>query len=114
MTGAPSILVATPGRLKDYLSEPPTRAKLANIQTLILDEADTMLEKGFLADVKDILRLLPRKDRGWQGMCFSATIPEKIKDVINCVLKPGYANISTVDKSEPPTLARYVTQRLSE
>lgn len=105
MNGAPTVLVATPGRLKDYLSEQSIRAKFANMRTLILDEADTMLERGFLAEVSAILELLPRKDKGWQGMCFSATVPEKIKDVINCVLKPGYTRISTVDKSEPPTHA---------
>ena len=106
MSGSPSILVATPGRLKDYLSEHPVAAKLANIRTLVLDEADTMLESGFLEDVKQILKLLPPKASGWQGMCFSATIPPKVKDVINCVLQPGYKSISTIDKNEPPTLAR--------
>lgn len=105
MRGAPSILVATPGRLLDYLSEPATAAKLSNIQTLILDEADTMLESGFLQNVKDILRLLPPKQQaGWQGMCFSATIPEKIKDVINVVLRPGYTSLSTIDENAAPTI----------
>lgn len=106
MNGSPSILVATPGRLKDYLSEDRIAAKFTNIQTVVLDEADTMLETGFLADIMEILKLLPKKSRGWQGMCFSATIPAKIKDVINCVLQPGYTSISTVDKNEPPTLDR--------
>lgn len=100
------MLVATPGRLKDYLSEQHTRDKFANVRTVILDEADTMLEQGFLQDVKQILRLLPPKSSGWQGMCFSATIPEKIKDVINVILAPGYSKISTIDRSEPPTHAR--------
>ncbi|CRG82930.1 hypothetical protein PISL3812_00277 [Talaromyces islandicus] len=106
MNGAPSILVATPGRLKDYLSEAPTAEKLSDIKTLILDEADTMLEKGFLVDVKQILRLIPPKDTGWQGMCFSATVPPKVKDVVSVVLKPGYSTISTIDKNESPTHER--------
>ncbi|KAB8239479.1 DEAD/DEAH box helicase [Aspergillus alliaceus] len=106
MKGAPSILVATPGRLKDYLSEPETAEKLSNIQTLVLDEADTMLETGFLADVKRILQLIPPKSTGWQGMCFSATIPPKVKDVVSVVLKPGYCNISTIEKNETPTHER--------
>ena len=42
-----------------------------------------MLESGFLGDVKQILRPLPPKASGWQGMCFSATIPPKVKDVIS-------------------------------
>lgn len=106
LDGSPSILVATPGRLKDYLSEGLIATRFGNIRTVVLDEADTMLESGFLEDVTKILGLLPPKISGWQGMCFSATIPAKIKDVINCVLQPGYTSISTVDKNEPPTLAR--------
>ncbi|KAJ5736295.1 ATP-dependent RNA helicase [Penicillium malachiteum] len=107
MKGSPSVLVATPGRLKDYLSEESTAEKLSNIQTLVLDEADTMLESGFLADVKQILRLIPsKKTRGWQGMCFSATVPPKVKEVVNVVLKEGYASISTIEKNEAPTHER--------
>lgn len=106
MKGAPSILVATPGRLKDYLSEAPTARKLSNIQTLVLDEADTMLETGFLADVKRILQLIPPKSAGWQGMCFSATMPDKLKEVVNVVLKSGYSHISTIEKNELPTHER--------
>lgn len=107
MKGAPSILVATPGRLKDYLSEGPTAQKLSHIRTLILDEADTMLETGFLADVKRILQLIPAKNTAnWQGMCFSATVPPKVKDVVTTVLKTGYSNISTIEKHESPTHER--------
>ncbi|KAK5955502.1 hypothetical protein OHC33_003142 [Knufia fluminis] len=106
MNGSPSILVATPGRLKDYLSESQVVRKFANIRTLILDEADTMLESGFLADVKEILKLLPPKSAGWQGMCFSATVPAKTREVVDNVLAPGYASLSTIDKAEPPTLER--------
>lgn len=105
MHGAPSILVATPGRLLDYLSESATADRLSRVQTVILDEADTMLETGFLQNVKDILKLLPSKRSvGWQGMCFSATIPDKIKDVINNVLYPGYTSLSTIDPNEVPTI----------
>ncbi|MCJ1386944.1 hypothetical protein MMC17_010073 [Xylographa soralifera] len=106
MNGLPSVLVATPGRLKDYLSDGRVAAKLRGVRTVILDEADTMLESGFLADVTEILKLLPPKASGWQGMCFSATIPAKIKDVINIVLRPGYKSLSTIDKNEPPTIAK--------
>jgi ATP-dependent RNA helicase MSS116, mitochondrial len=106
MNGSPSVLVATPGRLKDYLSEEDIQARFENLRTLILDEADTMLEQGFLQEVKHILRLLPPKSAGWQGMCFSATVPDKIKDVLKVVLAPGYATVSTIDTSEPPTHIR--------
>ncbi|KAL4921705.1 P-loop containing nucleoside triphosphate hydrolase protein [Aspergillus aurantiobrunneus] len=106
MKGAPSILVATPGRLQDYLSDPATAEKLSNIQTLVLDEADRMLDAGFIAEVKQILKLIPPKSTGWQGMCFSATVPPKVKDVVSVVLKPGYSNISTIDENEAPTHER--------
>ncbi|RDW60472.1 DEAD/DEAH box helicase [Aspergillus mulundensis] len=106
MNGSPSILVATPGRLKDYLSDPATAEKLNDIQTLILDEADRMLEAGFLVEIKEILKLIPPKSAGWQGMCFSATVPPKVRDVVNVVLKPGYSSISTIDENEAPTHER--------
>ena len=106
MKGSPTILVATPGRLNDYLSEKPVAAKFGHLRTLILDEADTMLDSGFLDAIMQALEKLPPKSSGWQGMCFSATIPEKIKTVIECVLDPGYTSITTIDKTEPPTLER--------
>ncbi|KAF2396004.1 ATP-dependent RNA helicase MSS116 [Trichodelitschia bisporula] len=106
MNGNPTILVATPGRLKDYLTEEKTVARFDNLRCLILDEADTMLEQGFLQDVRQILRLLPPKNTGWQGMCFSATIPDKIRDVLSTVLAKGYTSVSAIDASEPPTHAR--------
>lgn len=103
--GKPTVLVATPGRLNDYLTEESARGKFQDIRTLILDEADTMLEQGFLLAIKDILKKLPPKKAGWQGMCFSATIPAKVTDVVKIVLNPGYTHLSTVDQSEPPTVA---------
>jgi ATP-dependent RNA helicase MSS116 len=106
MNGSPSVLVATPGRLTDYLGDDATAKKLSNIQTLVLDEADTMLESGFIADVKRILQLIPAKSTGWQGMCFSATVPPKVRDVVNVVLRNDYTSISTIDKNEAPTHER--------
>jgi ATP-dependent RNA helicase MSS116, mitochondrial len=106
LDGQPTILVATPGRLNDYLSDDYVAERFANLRTLILDEADTMLEAGFLPDITRILQRLPPKHKGWQGMCFSATMPGKIKPVLGKVLKPGYTHISTVDPNEVPTIDR--------
>lgn len=106
LRGNPAVLVATPGRLDDYLSDTAVRRKFANVRTVILDEADTMLESGFLVSVKKILKQIPPKSQGWQGLCFSATIPPKIKDVVHHILAPGFKHISTVDENEPPTTAR--------
>ena len=106
MSGSPTVLVATPGRLKDILSEEKVRSKFTDMRTFVLDEADTMLEQGFLLDVQELLKLLPPKANGWQGMCFSATIPPKIKGVVHHVLKQGYTHISTVSVEETPTVDR--------
>ncbi|HMC54011.1 MAG TPA: DEAD/DEAH box helicase [Gemmatimonadaceae bacterium] len=68
------ILIATPGRLLDHLSQP--YAKLDRIEHLVLDEADRMLDMGFLPDIKRLLRQLPKKR---QTLFFSATMPEPIR-----------------------------------
>ena len=64
---------------------------------------------GFLPDILKILRALPPKSGvsgQWQGMCFSATIPPKMEQVLSHVLKKDHVSISTLDASEPPTLAK--------
>ncbi|KAL8994877.1 MAG: hypothetical protein Q9169_005275 [Polycauliona sp. 2 TL-2023] len=105
--GDPKILIATPGRLNDYLSETDVMAKFKSIRTVVLDEADRMLDQGFLPDIRRILAALPSKQSGkWQGMCFSATIPPQMKQVFSHVLKPDHAKVSTIDASEPPTLEK--------
>ncbi|KAK0843396.1 hypothetical protein LTS02_016106 [Friedmanniomyces endolithicus] len=104
LNGKPTVLVATPGRLNDYLSDRYVAEKFNNLHTLILDEADTMLEAGFLPAITEILRHLPPKSNGWQGMCFSATMPPKIKPVLSKVLRADHAEISTVDPNETPTI----------
>jgi superfamily II DNA/RNA helicase len=68
------IVVATPGRLLDHLQSKNT--SLGQVQIVVLDEADRMLDMGFLPDISRILNLLP-KDR--QSLMFSATFSEEIK-----------------------------------
>ncbi len=67
------VLVATPGRLLDHLKHP--YAKLDRIEHLVLDEADRMLDMGFLPDIKRLLKHLPTKR---QTLFFSATMPAPI------------------------------------
>lgn len=72
----PQILVGTPGRLRDHLSR--HTVKLNDIQTLVLDEADEMLNMGFLDDIEAIVNQTPA-DR--QTLLFSATMPPEIKKI---------------------------------
>jgi len=67
------IVVACPGRLLDHMQN--NHAKLGTIEVLVLDEADRMLDMGFLPDIKRILRQVPKKR---QTMLFSATFPQEI------------------------------------
>ncbi|MGM5481679.1 MAG: DEAD/DEAH box helicase [Nanobdellota archaeon] len=67
------IVVATPGRTKDHLGR--GTIDLSNVKTLVLDEADRMLEMGFIEDVEDIIKHCPKKR---QGLFFSATFPPKV------------------------------------
>ena len=73
MRAGVDVLVATPGRLLDHLKAP--YASLKNIEFLVLDEADRMLDMGFLPDIKRILKLVPTKR---QTLLFSATMPPPI------------------------------------
>jgi len=73
MRAGVDVLVATPGRLLDHLSAP--YASLKNIEYLVLDEADRMLDMGFLPDIKRILKMVPAKR---QTLLFSATMPAPI------------------------------------
>jgi ATP-dependent RNA helicase RhlE len=73
MRAGVDVLIATPGRLLDHLTKP--YANLKNIEFLVLDEADRMLDMGFLPDIKRILRLVPPRR---QTLLFSATMPPPI------------------------------------
>jgi len=87
------ILVATPGRLFDLVSQ--GHLKLHRVEFLILDEADHMLDLGFIRDIQDLIKFLPRQR---QTLFFSATISEKIKDLAySLVRNPIRIHISPKD-----------------
>ena len=67
------VIIATPGRLLDHFKQP--YAKLSGLEVLVLDEADRMLDMGFLPDIKRVLKHLPAKR---QTLFFSATMPAPI------------------------------------
>lgn len=77
----PDIIVACPGRLLDLLSS--SDVNLSAIEILVLDEADHMLDMGFLPDIKRILKFLPAER---QNLLFSATMPNEIRSLTDRVL----------------------------
>ena len=76
------ILAATPGRLFDHISQ--RTVDLSKIEILVLDEADRMLDMGFIRDIRKILALLPRQK---QTLFFSATFPDHIQRLAKEILK---------------------------
>ncbi len=89
------ILVATPGRLLDHLRHP--YAKLDRIEHLVLDEADRMLDMGFLPDIRRVLKYLPTKR---QTLFFSATMPAPIVTLTREMLRDP-ATINLERKAAP-------------
>ena len=75
------ILVATPGRLLDLMNQRIVR--LDDIQIFVLDEADRMLDMGFLPDVRRVIAALPKKR---QTLFFSATMPPEVRELANSLL----------------------------
>lgn len=75
------IIVACPGRLLDLAGDGAIR--FSGVQTLVLDEADHMFDKGFLPDIRRIVRLLPKKR---QNLVFSATMPAEIRSLVEGLL----------------------------
>jgi ATP-dependent RNA helicase RhlE len=75
------VIIATPGRLLDHLRSP--YAKLDHIKYLVLDEADRMLDMGFLPEIRKILRYVPARR---QTLFFSATMPPPIRELANEML----------------------------
>ncbi|MGP4062737.1 DEAD/DEAH box helicase [Halobacillus sp. H74] len=76
------IVVATPGRLLDHIRR--KTIKLQDVHTAVLDEADEMLNMGFIEDIRDILKALPEER---QTLLFSATMPKQIRDIATTLMK---------------------------
>ena len=81
LRGSVDIVVATPGRLLDLISQ--GFLTLSNVEIFVLDEADRMLDMGFIHDVKKIIALLPKRR---QTLFFSATMPPEIVKLANTIL----------------------------
>ncbi|MGX8700158.1 DEAD/DEAH box helicase [Caproiciproducens sp.] len=97
------ILVATPGRLNDLMNQ--GYIQLKNVEILVLDEADRMLDMGFIADVKKIIAKIPQKR---QTLLFSATMPKEIEEMVDTML----ADPAKVEITPPATTVDRIDQSL--
>lgn len=89
------ILIATPGRLLDLVQQ--GFINLRSLEIFVLDEADRMLDMGFIHDVKKIIKIIPEKR---QTLFFSATMPKEITSLANSILtNPSHVEVSPVSST---------------
>lgn len=98
------VLIATPGRMFDLINQ--EHIDLSQVQILILDEADHMLDLGFIRDIRDVLKHLPRRH---QTLFFSATIDEEIKDLAYSIVR----NAIRIQISPQDPVSKNVTHAVS-
>jgi superfamily II DNA/RNA helicase len=97
------VLIATPGRLLDHFER--GKLMLSGVQTLVIDEADRMLDMGFIPDVEKICRLIPFTR---QTLFFSATMPPEIQRLTETFLQ----NPVQVEVAPPSTIAENIVQAI--
>ena len=102
MRSGADILIATPGRLLDLVSQHVI--DLSQVEILVLDEADRMLDMGFIHDIKKILKLMPAKR---QNLLFSATFSEEIKKLAAGILK-NPQTIEVAKQNAPTELVTHI------
>jgi superfamily II DNA/RNA helicase len=96
------VLIATPGRLLDHFQR--GRVMLMGVEILVIDEADRMLDMGFIPDIEKICKLLPPRR---QTLFFSATMPPEITRLVSQFL----TNPERIEAAPPATTAKTITQR---
>ncbi|KAG6366500.1 hypothetical protein INS49_000677 [Diaporthe citri] len=99
------LLVGTPGRLLDLLSDEYSGIDAPNLGALVLDEADRMLDVGFDKELQQIVRLLPsRKEKPRQTLLFSATIPKDVVQIARVYVDASnFQFVQTIKADEAPT-----------
>jgi len=98
------VLVGTPGRLNDILSDPYSQVRAPNLSAFVLDEADRLLDQGFAPEIKAIQDLLPsRRDVDRQTLLFSATVPREVMQIVRQTMKPDFKFVRTVQEGEAQT-----------
>lgn len=96
------VLIATPGRLLDHFQR--GKLLLTGVEILVIDEADRMLDMGFIPDIERICRLLPTRR---QTLFFSATMPPEIQRLVDSFLKDP----ARIEVARPATVVGTITQR---
>ncbi len=99
------VLVATPGRLLDHLGE--KTITLEGVEILVLDEADQMLDMGFIVPIRKIVKFLPKAPR--QNLFFSATMPSEIEKLSGEILNPNPLKVAVTPQA---TTVDRVNQRV--
>ena len=98
------VLVGTPGRLNDLLSDPYSQIRAPNLSCFVLDEADRLLDQGFAAELRAISLSLPRREEvDRQTLLYSATVPQEVMQVVRQTMKKGFQFVQTVQKGELAT-----------
>ena len=108
------ILIGTPGRLNDILSDPYSQVRAPNLSAFVLDEADRLLDQGFAPDIAAIQELLPDRQKiDRQTLLFSATVPREVMQIVRRTMKPDFQFVRTVQEGEQQTHER-VPQKVVE
>ncbi len=102
LRAGPEIVVATPGRLLDHLGQ--RTIDLSRVEILVLDEADRMLDMGFIRDIRKILALLPPRR---QNLLFSATFSDEIRRLADGLLDDP-ASVQVTPRNSPTELVTQV------
>ena len=109
MKNGSDIIVATPGRLIDFINREIIVFK--ELTCLILDEADEMLKQGFQQDIENIFKsVMKEAEKKPQTLLFSATIPSWVKDISNKYQDPKCTNIDLIGDTQisvPKTIKHY-------
>ena len=98
------LLIGTPGRLNDILSDPYSGVKAQHLNALVMDEADRLLDDGFSKEIDEIKKHLPDPEQvPRQTLMFSATIPRDVVNLVRATMRPGFHFAKCVDDDEEPT-----------